>query len=363
MGARFPWNSSSLTAREQPWRGWQEHLGPDIAYAVDQYVRATGDEGFYLDHGAALIIETAAYWPGRTEWDAARQAYVMRRLTGPDEIHTGIDNNATTNVMAAWHLRRALAAVEDLRSARRWPSLRRRIGLEDRDLEQWGKVAEGLVTNFDKRRGFHEQFDGYFGLKEGKVDRAMTQMQYTGPVLGALRPTKVSKQADVPLLYLLFREDFPEAVRRAGYRYYEPRCSHASSLSRSVFAAVAAQAGETREAYRLFLEAAEADFGPRAECDSGIHAACLGGNWQAVVMGFAGLALRDGRLALRPRLPASWRRLSFSLQWHGRVLNVSMSSRSTRLRASGGTVDVDVDGTTRRVGKGTVTLPACARAK
>ena len=46
-----------MTAREHVLRGWQEHLNADIAWAVDHYVRATGDREFLLNQGARLILE------------------------------------------------------------------------------------------------------------------------------------------------------------------------------------------------------------------------------------------------------------------------------------------------------------------
>jgi len=354
-GARPPW-TSSRTARENAWLGWQEHLGADIAYAVDQYVRATGDRDFYLRQGAELIIDTAAYWHSRVEFDEARGRYVLRDLAGPDEIHTHIDNNAFTNYLVRWHLRRAVAAVVDLDKAGLWDAMRRRLGLSAADVAEWGEISDRMFENFDARRGFHQQFDGYFRLPERKIDRAMTKMQYTGPVQASFRPTRVAQQADTVMLYYLFVDAFPAAVRRAGFRYYEPRCSHTSTLSRCIYAAVAARAGLTQEAYRLFLESLETDIGPTAECDSGIHAACLGGNWQAAVMGFGGFTVRNGRPAFEPRLPGRWKKLAFSLRWRGKSLSVEISRRAIRLRTRAGTLAVEAGGHVHRIGPRSKTI-------
>jgi len=347
-GARFPWNSS-LTARENFWRGWQEHVSPDIAYAVDQYVEASGDRAFLLDVGARLIIETALYWPARVEFDERRGAYVLRTLGGPDEIHTGIDNNMYTNHLVAWHLRRAAKAVEELRQAGRWEPLAAELGIGDDAVGRWLDIAGRLADTFSPAHGFHEQFEGYFKLKERAIDRTMTKMQYTGPVQHSFKPTRVLQQADTVLMYHLFRDDFPEAVRRRGFEFYEPRCSHTSTLSRSIFAAVAAQSGRPDEACRLYVESLETDIGPTAECDSGLHAACTGGNWQATVMGFAGLALRNGRLTFRPRLPKKWKRLAFKVLWHGKTVSVTLTPRRMHLRSRGGSLTVEVEGTPRKV--------------
>jgi kojibiose phosphorylase len=57
----------------------------------------------------------------------------------------------------------------------------------------------------------------------------------------------------------------------------------------------------------------------------GVHAAALGGIWQAVIMGVAGMRLRTGGLAFDPHLPAGWRALRFAALWHGRLLRVSIT--------------------------------------
>jgi trehalose/maltose hydrolase-like predicted phosphorylase len=354
-GARFPWNSS-FTGRERLWRGWQEHVSPDIALAVDAYVAATGDKSFYLSCGARLIIETALYWPSRVERDAASGAYALRRLTGPDEIHTGIDNNAFTNHLVRWHMRRALQAVRDLQADGRWEPIAKELELAEPDLVVWEDIANRLVDTYAPDKGFHEQFEGYFKLREKAIDRSMTKMEYTGPVQHSFKPTKVAQQADTVLMYHLFKRDFPADVRRAGFKYYEPRCSHTSTLSRCIFSAVAAQAGLQAEAYRLFVESLETDTGPTAECDSGIHAACLGGNWQAVVNGFAGFSVEAGVPCFAPRLPARWRRLAFTLRWRKADIRVTVLRRAVRLSLSRGQLTVRVADKPVRIGPAPVTV-------
>ena len=144
-------------------------------------MEATGDEEFYLSRGTPLIIETAMYWLTRLTWDPTRKQYVMLDLMGPDEIHGGIDNNAYTNHLARWHLLKAEQAVADLKAAGRWEPLRKQLKLSDAKVAKWREVAEAIYMPHT-RKGFHEQFDGYFRLRERKPDRSLTQAQYTGPV-------------------------------------------------------------------------------------------------------------------------------------------------------------------------------------
>lgn len=49
----------------------------------------------------------------------------------------------------------------------------------------------------------------------------------------------------------------------------------------------------------------------------GLHLACFGETWQAVVFGFAGLHFTAGGPALAPHLPDGWQGLHFRFYWHG----------------------------------------------
>ena len=348
-GAYYPWNSS-ITGRERPWPGWQEHVGSDVAYGIDWYTRATGDAEFWLGPGAEIVLETARYWQSRVERDAAR-GYVITGLMGPDEIHGGIKNNSYTNQLVKWHLQRAVELVKELRDAGQWNGLAARLGLTDADVAQWQDISAKIYLRFNAELNLHEQFEGYLELKEKAIDRSLSRMQYTGPIQHSFRPTKVAQQADTVLMYWMFAELFAADVRRAGYKYYEPRCSHTSSLSRCIYAAVAAQVGMLKEAYRQFLLSAEADFvaGAEMESESGIHAACMGGTWLAAITGFGGVWVRGATLELRPQLPARWKRLAFPLIWHGVTLEVEIDPKAVRVRTRSGKATVRIGGHARTI--------------
>lgn len=351
-GVRFPWHSSFI-GRENGWLGWQEHLNSDIAYAVDQYVQVTGDVAFYRNYGAELIIATAAYWPSRVTRDAEK-GYVLHNTCGPDEIHTNVNNNAYTNYLIQWHLQRAAQAAEDLQTAGHWETVRDRYGLTDTDPDRWRDIGAGIYLPY-LPEGFLNQFDGHERLQERAIDRTMTKMQYVGPVQHSFKPTKVAQQADTIMLFALFPDDFTAAEQLAAYAYYEPRCSHTSTLSRCSFARVAAQCGLTDEAYRQFMLSLETDIGPTAECESGIHAACLGGNWQAVVMGFAGFSVIEGIPSLSPHLPGAWKRLTFSVYWQGIRLQIAITPDDITLNTLDGTSSILVAGKRYTI----TTVPCC----
>jgi trehalose/maltose hydrolase-like predicted phosphorylase len=61
-----------------------------------------------------------------------------------------------------------------------------------------------------------------------------------------------------------------------------------------------------------------------------VRIAGLGGLWQAVMLGFAGLDLRGDILGIDPRLPPEWRSLSFRVCWRGRSVGIRIAGRTVQ---------------------------------
>ena len=125
----------------------EHHISADIAYAVWQYRRATGDDAFFLDAGAEILLETARFWASRAVPEADGKRHI-RHVIGPDEYHEDVDDNAFTNVMARWNIARGLETIELLRS--RWPeragALCERLALDEAELADWRDAVERIVT-------------------------------------------------------------------------------------------------------------------------------------------------------------------------------------------------------------------------
>jgi kojibiose phosphorylase len=242
--------------------------------------------------------------------------------------------------MAQWNLETAEAAAKLLagRLPMRWQALSCRLGLEGGEAASWLQIARNLYTGFDERTGLFEQFRGYFDLEE--IDLAAFQSR-TAPMdvlLGRERTqgSKIIKQPDVVMLICLLWERFPPDARRVNFEYYEPRCGHGSSLSPAIHALVAARLGEIALAERYFRQAAEIDLADSmGNAAGGIHAAAMGGLWQAAVFGFAGIRLTQDGPELHPRLPRAWRSLSMRIQWRGQTDELTVAGQSTRATPGG----------------------------
>ena len=258
---------------------------------------------------------------------------------GPDEYHEGVDDNAFTNMIARWNLRRGLELAELL--ARRWPArlaeLSNRLGLDEVEYALWRTAAATLVTGLDEETGLIEQFAGFFALEP--IDLPL-HTDGSVPVDVALGPSRVQrsqvvKQADVVCLLALLEDEFDPATRRANFDYYEPRCAHGSSLSRSMHSLVAARLGKIDLALRYLRETAAIDLSETMRAGGGgVHIAALGGLWQAVVLGFAGATLTGPALSVAPRLPPGWTSLDFRVCWRGRRVHIHIEAEGRTVRAT-----------------------------
>ena len=95
------------------------------------------------------------------------------------------------------------------------------------------------------------------------------------------------------------------------------------------------------EAYGFFRHSLYMDLNDfKDNTAGGVHSACLGGTWMAVVYGFAGMRDYDGQLSFDPKLPATGERALFPLTVRGQVLEVDIRKEAVTylLREGAGVV-------------------------
>ena len=335
-GALFPWESTDTGLETTPkwsdpdptgrririWTGeTEQHINSDIAYAALQYWRWTGDDAFMRGMGAEIVLDTAVFWGERAEQKNGR--YEISRQIGPDEYHENIDNSVFTNRLVQWHLSQALDVLAwlETKAPADAQRLRGALDLTEARLEIWRDIIAHMHIPFDEERGAHEQFDGFFDLEYVPVSKYQPRVGGIWGLLGHERVlrSQVIKQADVVMLMALLGDEAgSREVMLNNFNTYYPRTDHGSSLSPAIHAWVAARLGLDDIAYEMFEKAAAIDLEDRqGNVADGIHAASCGGLWQAVVFGFCGLHLTDAGPAVDPKLPAHWRRVSFSVTYRG----------------------------------------------
>lgn len=329
---------------------WQIHISPDISRAVWSYWEATGDVDFLVEHGAEIVFEVARFLRSRTLWSETRGCYELIRLLGPDEWHENVDNNAYTARLVRLALRHAAAIHEVLAERQPEPlaSLLERLGVDAGELAAWARLEARLFEPLpDPVSALIEPFDGFFALEDCRPDdlreRLLDPSEYWGWPNGVAVHTQVSKQPDVVQMFAVDPSD-PLAVQRANYDYFEPRCSHGSSLSHSVHATVAARLAGfdpayLAQAYDYFMQTAALDLRNTAHAVvggtfiGGMHTAANAGAYQTAVFGFGGFSTAGGVVTIAPSLPSAWTSLGYHVIVRGQRLAVAITPNTVTVTA------------------------------
>jgi alpha,alpha-trehalose phosphorylase len=332
QGALFPWRTIGGEEASAYYAAGtaQYHIDADVAYAVNQYVRATGDVEFLAKYGAEILVETARLWLDLGFYSEARDGrFVINGVTGPDEYSTVVDNNLYTNIMAKENLQVAASVMQWLYEHDRAAHARLSgaLGVTRSEVRLWRRAAERMYIPYDDERGVHLQDEHFF-------DREVWDFLGTPvekyPLLLHFHPLviyrhQVIKQADVVLATVLLGEQFTLEEKERIFDCYDPLTTGDSSLSESIQSIAAAEVGQVRAAEEYFVDAASVDLADIAgNLRDGVHVASAGGTWMAVVFGFAGLRDRGDHLSFWPMLPARLSAYRFRLRHRGRKLAVEV---------------------------------------
>ncbi|GAB4363963.1 MAG: glycosyl hydrolase family 65 protein [Methylohalobius crimeensis] len=370
-GAMYPWQSGS-NGREESQRlhlnpqsgNWipdhshlQRHINAAVAYNVWQYYQVTRDLEFLSFYGAEMILEIARFWASIATYNNALERYEILRVMGPDEYHDaypdaeqpGLNNNAYTNLMAVWVILRALE-LRDVLPSQRFIELCRQLELSPEEFSHWEEISRRMHIPFHDE-GIISQFEGYEKLEEFDWEgyrEKYDDIQRLDRILEAEGDTpnryKVSKQADVLMLFYLFSSEElgelfahldypfePEIIPR-NIDYYIQRTSHGSTLSRVVHSWVLARSNRPG-GWPLFLEALKSDVsdiqgGTTAE---GIHTGAMAGTVDLIQRCFTGIETRGDRLWLNPCLPEGLQSLTLNIRYRRHVLKLYVTPVCIRI--------------------------------
>ena len=366
LGAMYPWESAGLEdgevtpvwgaadivtgERTKIWSGFiQQHISADVAFGTWEYYMVTGDEDFMKKYGYEIIFDTAIFWASRLEYDDGDGKYHINDVMGPDEYKEHIDDNAFTNYMAHWNIKKAIEYYGVLKDADPilLESLSKKLDLGTQ-LEKFEKVLDKIYLPKPRDKDMVlPQNKTYLELEDIDLTKYKNQT-HVGELfrdynLEQVNNIQVSKQADVLILFLLMENLFSLDVKKANWDYYEPRTLHDSSLSLSTHAVLAADMRNGALAEELFRRCTVIDLGENMKTsDAGIHTASIGGIWQSAVYGFGGVRMIDGRLQVSPVLPDTWKRLHFYIFWRGQKLSVEITKEELLITNITGTDNISI---------------------
>jgi trehalose/maltose hydrolase-like predicted phosphorylase/hydroxymethylpyrimidine pyrophosphatase-like HAD family hydrolase len=335
-GARFPWESAAggfdvTPSHAHDYAGrtvairtgeLEEHIVADVAWAAGCYVDWSGDSAFAAGPGRDLFIETARYWASRIRLDREGRAHIYG-VIGPDEYHEPVDDNAFTNVMARWNLRRAAEAGLGV--------------VPEAERRGWLDLAAALVDGYNPETRLYEQFAGFDTLEPLVIaDIAPHRPIAADLLLGPerTRAAQVLKQADVLMLHHLVPDEVAPGSLEPNLEHYEPRTAHGSSLSPAIHASLFARTGRLTAAVEALKLACRIDVEDLTGTTAGgVHLATMGGVWQALVFGFVGARATARGLDFDPHLPDAWDALELRLMFRGRPVRVRIEQEELEIDA------------------------------
>ncbi|MEW6718455.1 MAG: beta-phosphoglucomutase family hydrolase [Chloroflexota bacterium] len=381
-GATFPWQSGSDGREEtqvihlNPLSGeWgpdhsslQRHVSLAIAMNVWQYCWITGDVKFLEKYGAEMFLEICRFWASKARLCEGTNRYEIAKVMGPDEFHEkyagasegGLKDNSYTNIMVAWVLSRALDILGWLdENPHEKKNLLKRINLGDKELTRWKDIIRRIHIPLSED-GVLEQFEGYFDLQELDWEgylREHQQISRMDRILKAEGKTpdeyKVAKQADALMaFYNLGVGGVKKVLSEAGYsppadllernfRYYYPRTSHGSTLSKLVHSYLANRVGDERLSMQLYGEALKSDYADVqvGTTREGIHVGVMAGSAVLALRSYAGLDLSGEQVRIDPRLPGTWRKAGFNVDFRGARYFFEVTSKQVKIRVESKTQD------------------------
>ncbi len=308
----------------------QFHINGDIAYAVNQYIDATGDYEFLADYGAEILIETARFWCSFGEYvDYKGGKFCINGVTGPDEFAVLVNNNCYTNMLARENMKYAVKSVDYLKKNNpdAYKKLAEKISLLDEEVIDWQRAIDNMYIPYDEKLGIYPQDDSFMSKKRWDIENTPFS-EY--PLLDKHHPIvvyrhQVSKQADFVLALYLLSHYFDKEETKRCFDFYETVTVHESSLSACIFSIVANAIGYYDIAYKYFMTTSRLDLDDyHANVHAGYHCANMAGTWMGLVSGFGGMRLHDGILEFAPVLPDKWNSYTFRIWYRGSLLQVTM---------------------------------------
>lgn len=279
------------------------------------------------------MIETARLWLDVGNYYHGK--FVIHAVTGPDEYTCMVNNNYYTNVSAQYNLRWARKFYELLDAAGRISALKERLGITEEELAGFRKAEECMFLPYDKELGINPQDDSFLSkpvwdIEHTPKDKFPLLLHYH-PLL--LYRYQVCKQADTVLAHFIFEDAQSLETIRKSFAYYEKVTTHDSSLSTCIYSIVASRLGLKEKAYSYFGDSAKLDlFNTHNNTKDGIHTANMGGNYMAIVYGFAGLRLKENGIYFAPSLPEQWKGYRFKINYEGSQIQVDVDSTGTAFR-------------------------------
>ncbi|MFH5810564.1 glycoside hydrolase family 65 protein [Companilactobacillus sp. FL22-1] len=336
-GALFPMVTFNGIECHNEWEITFEeiHRNGDIAFAIYNYTRYTGDKSFVLNEGSKILTEISRFWADRVHFSQRNGQYMIHGVTGPDEYENNVDNNWYTNFLAKWTLKYTLQTLDEVSADQS-----KKLAVSDTEKKHWQDIVDKMYLPYDEDLGIFVQHDGFLDKDIQPVsaipkDQLPINQHWSWDKI--LRSPYI-KQGDVLQGIWDFIDDFSEREKKRNFDFYEPLTVHESSLSPAIHSVLAADLHYEEKAVALYERTARLDLDNyNNDTADGLHITSMTGGWLAMVQGFAGMRVHDdGSLSYKPFLPKKWNSYSFRQVFRGRVIEIEVDNAGPHFKLISG---------------------------
>ena len=332
-GARYPMTTINGDEACGTWQhgDLEIHVPAAVSYGLWHYDRICADKAFLYTQGIEILIQVSRYFASRGEFGQLTGEFGMWGVMGADEFHMMVHNNCYTNVMAKKTFDFTLKVLDEMQSAApdKLQEVVAKTGLLDDEKSDWKVKSEKMHIPVDPKTGIFEQHDGYFNMPHVDIEKipdADFPLYKSWPYVKLFRYDMI-KQPDVLLLHFFFSHEYSIENKRANFEYYEPRCSHESSLSPGVFSILANELGLHQKAFDYVSHATRLDLDDyNNNAHEGIHNTSMAAAWMNMVYGFGGMRSDGDCLVFNPAIPEQWKSLAFKLLYKESLFQVKITS-------------------------------------
>lgn len=307
------------------------HINTAVVYGIELFYKYTKDTEFIKQYCSQLLVDIAKFWISRLEYNEQKKAYEILDVVGPDEYKEHVNNNMYTNYTA----KRTIELVAN------WEKL----GLISKEclagynFEEANLIAQSIFLQTADEKNLIGQDDTYLNLdiidlskykNSSKV--AEINKDYS---MEEKCQIQVGKQADLLLLFQMYREEFDKQTIEDNFTYYEDKCLHDSSLSLVTHNILACDLDQIELANEFFEKSFAIDYtGHISSSNEGIHFASMGGHWLSLIRGFANVYISD-KLEINPKLPEKLQAISFSMHYLYSRLEIKVTTKTVSIHNQG----------------------------
>lgn len=319
-GAQFAF-CSSVDGEEKVWEYarhpfLQIHISSDIAYGIYNYYKASNDRDFMLNHGLEMMVEVLKFFHSRTTLKDGK-LHILG-VTGTDEHHPYVDDNAYTNYEVQFVAQKTLEIASKLGYL--IPNETKKEICELKDL---------LYLPTPNERGIIPQFEGYLNLKPylpitGNGSGKNFQMKASG----LYHESQIIKQPDVMNIFTYVDVGLDEKYFKQNWKYYEKMCEASSSLTFPVHTICAIKNNEYKKFEQLLIDTLTIDINDIHNCAyQGVHAACLAGGWYAIFSGLFGINIKEDAIYINPSKCNIFDSVSMNFVYHNSTINIKLCNK------------------------------------